>query len=128
MRTLFRSKNHRIREAVTELSLLEQLTMFMTMVGGVATFQPGRVHATLIRIIYGATSGAHSPVWVAREKDLIKKRDTQLSHIPPTQAIQALIAGDIQFTTASAVIVYLKFVSIKPSDLVGLTRMKELMK
>ncbi len=82
-------------------------------VAGLGIFPPAGIQAAPIRIIYGALSAAMTPVWVAQEKDFFKKYgvDSQLSHIPTTQAIQALLTGDIQFTTASAQIVY--------SDLAG---------
>ncbi len=88
-------------------TLLLRGAPILTIVAGLAAFQPSGVQAAPIRVIYGAVGASNTPVWVAQENGLFKKYglDTELSHIPTTQAIQALLAGDIQFTTSSAQIV-----------------------
>lgn len=82
--------------------------ILLLVVFGLVVAQTRVIHAASIRVIYGAVSAANAPVWVAQEKGLFKKYglESQLTHIPTTQAIQALVAGDIQFTTSSAQIVY----------------------
>ncbi|MSP36946.1 MAG: ABC transporter substrate-binding protein [Deltaproteobacteria bacterium] len=58
-----------------------------------------------VRLNWGAISGVMSPIWVAREEGLFKKHglDLELIHIASTsKAIQSMLAGEIQFTTADA--------------------------
>lgn len=88
-------------------TLLPKGLLILTIVAGLAALQPNGVQSAPVRVIYGAVSASNTPVWVAQDKDLFKKYglDTQLSHIATTQAVQALLAGDIQFTTSSAQIV-----------------------
>lgn len=75
---------------------------------GLITIHKQQIQADTVRVIYGAISAANSPIWIAQEKGLFKKYgvESEVSHVPTTQAIQALLAGDIQFTTASGQIVY----------------------
>jgi NitT/TauT family transport system substrate-binding protein len=57
------------------------------------------------RLNWGAVSGVMSPIWVAQEEGLFKKHglDIELIHIASTsKAIQSMLAGEIQFTTADA--------------------------
>ncbi len=57
------------------------------------------------RLNWGAVSGVMSPIWVAQEEGLFKKHglDIELIHIASTsKAIQSMISGEIQFTTADA--------------------------
>lgn len=88
--------------------LKKRALVVLLAVFGIVLIQTKAIQATPIRVIYGAISAANAPVWVAQEKGLFKKYglDSQPAHIPTTQAIQALLAGDIQFATASAQIVY----------------------
>jgi ABC-type nitrate/sulfonate/bicarbonate transport system substrate-binding protein len=58
-----------------------------------------------VRLNWGAISGVMSPIWVAQEEGLFKKHglDVELIHIASTsKAIQSMVAGEIQFTTADA--------------------------
>ena len=58
-----------------------------------------------VRLNWGAISGVMSPIWVAQEEGLFKKRglDIELIHIASTsKAIQSMVSGEIQFTTADA--------------------------
>src|SRR5258706_5337146 len=58
-----------------------------------------------VRLNWGAISGVVSPIWVAQEEGLFKKHglDVELIHIASTsKAIQSMVAGEIQFTTADA--------------------------
>ena len=58
-----------------------------------------------IRVNWGAVSGVMSGIWVAYDEGLFKKNglDVELLHIPSTsRAIQSMLAGEIQFTTADA--------------------------
>src|SRR5258706_15843224 len=58
-----------------------------------------------VRLNWGAISGVMSPIWVAQEEGLFKKHglDVELLHIASTsKAIQSMVAGEIQFTTADA--------------------------
>jgi ABC-type nitrate/sulfonate/bicarbonate transport system substrate-binding protein len=60
---------------------------------------------TKVRLNWGAISGVMSPIWVAQEEGLFKKHglDVELIHIASTsKAIQSMVAGEIQFTTADA--------------------------
>ena len=75
---------------------------------GLITIHKQQIQADTVRVIYGAISAANSPIWVAQEKGLFKKYgvESEVSHVTTTQAIQALLGGDVQFTTASGQIVY----------------------
>ena len=58
-----------------------------------------------VRLNWGAISGVMSPIWVAQEEGLFKKHglDVELIHIASTsKAIQSMVSGEIQFTTADA--------------------------
>jgi len=58
-----------------------------------------------VRLNWGAISGVMSPIWVAQEEGLFRKHglDVELIHIASTsKAIQSMVAGEIQFTTADA--------------------------
>jgi ABC-type nitrate/sulfonate/bicarbonate transport system substrate-binding protein len=58
-----------------------------------------------VRLNWGAISGVMSPIWVAQEEGLFKKHglDVELIHIASTsKAIQSMLAGEIQYTTADA--------------------------
>jgi ABC-type nitrate/sulfonate/bicarbonate transport system substrate-binding protein len=58
-----------------------------------------------VRLNWGAISGVMSPIWVAQGEGLFKKHglDIELIHIASTsKAIQSMLAGEIQFTTADA--------------------------
>ncbi len=58
-----------------------------------------------VRVNWGAVSGVMSGIWIAYDEGLFKKNglDVELLHIPSTsRAIQAMLAGEIQFTTADA--------------------------
>jgi ABC-type nitrate/sulfonate/bicarbonate transport system substrate-binding protein len=58
-----------------------------------------------VRLNWGAISGVMSPIWVAQEEGLFKKHglDIELIHIASTsKAIQSMVSGEIQFTTADA--------------------------
>lgn len=58
-----------------------------------------------VRLNWGAISGVMSPIWVAQEEGLFKKYnlDLELIHIAATsKAIQSMLSGEIQFTTADA--------------------------
>ncbi len=58
-----------------------------------------------VRLNWGAISGVMSPIWVAQEEGLFKKYglDIELIHIASTsKAIQSMLSGEIQFTTADA--------------------------
>ena len=58
-----------------------------------------------VRLNWGAISGVMSPIWVAQEEGLFKKYglDIELIHIAATsKAIQSMLSGEIQFTTADA--------------------------
>src|SRR3990170_5312525 len=55
-----------------------------------------------IKVNWTATSGAMSPLWVAMDKGYFAKNglDVEFAHITSSsKAIQAMIAGDIAFTT-----------------------------
>jgi NitT/TauT family transport system substrate-binding protein len=90
---------------------------------GLIAIHKQETHADTIRIIYGAISAANTPIWVAQEKGLFKKYglESEVSHITTTQAIQALLAGDIQFTTASGQIVYSALAGGNGAYVAGLT-------
>jgi len=58
-----------------------------------------------VRLNWGAISGVMSPIWIAQEEGLFKKHglDIELIHIASTsKAIQSMVSGEIQFTTADA--------------------------
>ena len=58
-----------------------------------------------VRLNWGAISGVMSPIWVAQEEGLFRKHglDIELIHIASTsKAIQSMMSGEIQFTTADA--------------------------
>jgi len=58
-----------------------------------------------VRLNWGAISGVMGPIWVAQEEGLFKKHglDLELIHIASTsKAIQSMVSGEIQFTTADA--------------------------
>jgi len=58
-----------------------------------------------VRLNWGAISGVMSPIWVAQEEGIFKKYglDVELIHIAATsKAIQSMLSGEIQFTTADA--------------------------
>jgi NitT/TauT family transport system substrate-binding protein len=60
---------------------------------------------TRVRVNWGAVSGVMSTIWVAYDNGIFKKNglDVELLHIPSTsRAIQSMLAGEIQFTTADA--------------------------
>src|ERR1041384_2200885 len=59
-----------------------------------------------VRPNWGAISGVMSPIWVAQEEGLFKKHglEIELIHIAATsKAIQSMLSGEIQFTTADAI-------------------------
>ena len=89
-------------------SMKNRVHIIFLAVFGVVVIHAKVIHADSVRVIYGAISAANSPIWVAQEKGLFKKHglEAEVSHVTTTQAIQALLAGDIQFTTASGQIVY----------------------
>src|ERR1044072_5805364 len=58
-----------------------------------------------VRLNWGAISGVMSGIWVAQEEGLFKKYglDIELIHIAASsKAIQSMLSGEIQFTTADA--------------------------
>lgn len=66
---------------------------------------PAATAQTKIRVNWGAVSGVMSGIWIAYDEGLFKKNglDVELLHIPSTsRAIQSMLAGEIQFTTADA--------------------------
>lgn len=65
---------------------------------------PGLLHATAV---YGVISTDPVYIWMAQEKGLFKKNglNIDLTHIPTNQAVQALVGGKVQFTTAGPQIV-----------------------
>lgn len=58
-------------------------------------------------VVYGVISTDVIYLWMANEKGIFKKNglDVELTHIPTTQAVQALLGGKIQFSTAGPQIV-----------------------
>ena len=104
---------------------LPALRFFLTLplLAGLLALLVSAAQSAPIRVIYGAVAASNTPVWVAQEKDLFKKYGlaTQLSHIATTQAVQALLSGDIQFTTASAQIVYADLAGGDAIYIAGLT-------
>jgi NitT/TauT family transport system substrate-binding protein len=65
----------------------------------------GATAQSKIRVNWGAVSGVMSGIWVAYDEGLFKKNglDVELLHIPSTsRAIQSMLSGEIQFTTADA--------------------------
>lgn len=65
-------------------------------------FATNVAHAAPIRIAYSSISGAMLPLWVAKDKKLFEKYgvDVELAYIRGV-AIEALLAGEIQFVRAS---------------------------
>lgn len=65
-------------------------------------FLPSIAHAAPIRIAYSSISAAMLPLFVAKDKKLFDKQgiDVELTYIRGI-AIEALIAGEVQFTRAS---------------------------
>jgi NitT/TauT family transport system substrate-binding protein len=59
-------------------------------------------HAAPIRIAYSSISGAMLPLWVAKDKKLFDKHgvDVELAYIRGV-AIEAMLAGEVQFVRAS---------------------------
>ena len=68
---------------------------FLTCTGGAAGAAP-------LRIAYSSISGAMLPLWVAKEKKLFEKHgvDVEVTYIRGV-AIEALLAGEVQFVRAS---------------------------
>jgi NitT/TauT family transport system substrate-binding protein len=62
----------------------------------------GRCDAAPVRIAYSSISGAMLPLWVAKDKQLFDKHgvDVELTYIRGV-AIEALLAGEVQFVRAS---------------------------
>src|SRR3989337_2360694 len=66
----------------------------------------GAVHAAdplpQATAVYGVIATDPVYLWVAQEKGFFKKNgvNIDLTHIPTNQAVQALVGGKIQFTTA----------------------------
>lgn len=60
--------------------------------------EPAWIQATAV---YGVISTDAIYLWMAHEKGIFKKNglDLSLSHIPTNQAVQALVAGKVNFTT-----------------------------
>jgi ABC-type nitrate/sulfonate/bicarbonate transport system substrate-binding protein len=60
------------------------------------------LHAAPVRIAYSSISGAMLPLWVAKDKKLFDKYgvDVELTYIRGV-AIEALLAGEVQFVRAS---------------------------
>ncbi|MGH7798378.1 MAG: ABC transporter substrate-binding protein [Candidatus Binatia bacterium] len=60
------------------------------------------LHAAPVRIAYSSLSGAMLPLWVAKDKKLFAKHgvDVELTYIRGV-AIEALLAGEVQFVRAS---------------------------
>ncbi|MBI2369888.1 MAG: ABC transporter substrate-binding protein, partial [Deltaproteobacteria bacterium] len=60
--------------------------------------EPALIPAT---VVYGVISTDSVYLWMAQEKGIFKKHglDAKLTHIPTTQAVQALIGGQVQFST-----------------------------
>src|SRR5687768_15408517 len=52
--------------------------------------------------VYGVISTDPVYLWVAQEKGFFKKNgvNIDLTHIPTNQAVQALVGGKVEFTTA----------------------------
>ena len=52
--------------------------------------------------VYGVIATDPLYLWMAQEKSFFKKNgvNIDLTHIPTNQAVQALVGGKIQFTTA----------------------------
>jgi NitT/TauT family transport system substrate-binding protein len=66
------------------------------------SFAQGVAHAAPIRIAYSSISGAMLPLWVAKDLKLFDKYgvDVELTYIRGV-AIEALLAGEVQFVRAS---------------------------
>ncbi|HEX9786870.1 MAG TPA: ABC transporter substrate-binding protein, partial [Candidatus Binatia bacterium] len=60
------------------------------------------IHAAPVRIAYSSISGAMLPLWVAKDKKLFEKHgvDVEVTYIRGV-AIEALLAGEVQFVRAS---------------------------
>ncbi len=67
-----------------------------------SSFSQGVARAAPIRIAYSSISGAMLPLWVAKDKKLFDKHgvDVELAYIRGV-AIEALLAGEVQFVRAS---------------------------
>jgi len=80
--------------------------LFITSVQGGAGFaaEPSLLQATAV---YGVIATDPIYLWIAQDKGLFKKNglNIDLTHIPTTQAVQALVGGKIQFTTAGPQII-----------------------
>ncbi len=87
--------------------LLPGRIFILALVAVLWILQGQAVWAAPVRVISGALSASNTPLWVAQEKGLFKKYglETDLSHVPTTQAIQSLLSGATQFTTGSSEIV-----------------------
>lgn len=61
-------------------------------------------HATAV---YGVVATDPIYLWIAQERGVFKRNglDIELTHIPTNQAVQALVGGKIQFTTAGPQII-----------------------
>ena len=57
--------------------------------------------------VYGVIATDPIYLWIAQDKGLFKKNglNIDITHIPTTQAVQALVGGKIQFTTAGPQII-----------------------
>src|SRR5258706_7959350 len=57
--------------------------------------------------VYGVIATDPIYLWIAQDRGLFKKNglNIDLTHIPTNQAVQALVGGKIQFTTAAPAII-----------------------
>ena len=57
--------------------------------------------------VYGVIATDPIYLWIAQDRGLFKKNglNIDLTHIPTTQAVQALVGGKIHFTTAGPQII-----------------------
>ena len=86
--------NDAIRRRRADMTLLLILALFLN--------TPSIAHAATARIAYSSISAAMLPLFVAKEKNLFDKQgvDVELTYIRGI-AIEALIAGEVQFVRAS---------------------------
>ena len=63
---------------------------------------PTPAHAVPIRIAYSSISGAMRPLWVAKDRGFFDKHgvDVEVTYISGV-AIEAMLAGEVQFVRAS---------------------------
>ncbi|MBI2997979.1 MAG: ABC transporter substrate-binding protein, partial [Deltaproteobacteria bacterium] len=97
-----RSRKNRLRRGLP--IIVGSALVLMSSLGFAASDVGGRPERTEIVVVYTQPSGGFTPVWVAYEAGLFKKYglNVKFQLLNPQVAAQAVVAGEVDFSTAGA--------------------------